>query len=250
MPVITSANNPTISGAFEAQRGSLFQNHGRFYNARMQARNIGNRVNAFVNNQTLAARDYMRTGPTAKAGLNTAWNKLFSGPGHRMGRRWAREAIGLHELTRTERSAAARMGKQVGSRFFGRFLGAGFTAVSAYEGYKKEGVWGAVKGGATAIGEQYLFGRLIGGIGPIGMAVGAGLGAAYLTYKIPKMINEASARYRKGYEGVDLAHSTSDPFGMNATMRQRSLLAIQNSRLNARSGIGQEALATYRPYHR
>jgi hypothetical protein len=131
------------------------------------------------------------------------------------------------------------------SSLLGRALGAGFTAYSAYEGYKKEGVWGAAKGAGTAIGEQYLFGRVLGTFGIPGLAVGAAAGAAYAAYKIPKMINEAAGDYRKGYEGVNMGGRVEDPFGNNATMRQRGLLAIQNSRLNARSGIGMEAVLTH-----
>jgi hypothetical protein len=49
---------------------------------------------------------------------------------------------------------------------------------------------------------------------------------------------------------LELGGPVMDQFGTLATMRQRSVAAIQNSKLNARSVLSNEATYTYRPYYR
>jgi len=56
--------------------------------------------------------------------------------------------------------------------------------------------------------------------------------------------------YRREHAGVQMGTPSVDPFGNNATMRQRSINAIQNSRLNGRTALSNEAALMYSPYMR
>ena len=46
----------------------------------------------------------------------------------------------------------------IGAEGIGRYFGPAFMAVTAYQGYKEEGAWGAVKGAASYVATDYLLG--------------------------------------------------------------------------------------------
>ena len=62
------------------------------------------------------------------------------------------------------------------------------------------------------------------------------------------MNRDETYEYRRRNAAMDLGTPSIDPFGNNATIRQRSLSAIQNSRLNGRSMLGNEAFLYFKPY--
>ena len=149
-------------------------------------------------------------------------------------------------------------------RGLGRWMGRGILAYSVYEGYKEGGVVGAVKGTGSAIAQQYAFGaasRLVGmagragpyGWAALGVAAAAGIGLTMtaggrglLTQGVRPWVNA----HMKKRADLELATPVVDDFGTVATMRQRSLQAIQNSRLNGRTALGNEAALLYTPYFR
>jgi len=229
-----------------------------------------NRARAFasqgpLNSIALARADKiaLETGnykPLARlAGKQSLYNKMFSGTGHQIGKQWAKEALGLPSLSGYSASGFEKSGALAGKNFLGRALGAGFTAYSAFEGYQKEGAIGAIKGVAESVASQYIFGRLTGaGMTVLGGAAGYVAGAAVIgtgAYMQQKYFGGASwmnrdetYEYRRRNANMDLGSPSIDPFGNNATIRQRSLSAIQGSRLNGRSMLGNEAFLFYKPW--
>jgi hypothetical protein len=195
---------------------------------------------------------FLGTGIGAPGGMRAAFGDIRS-PDIKSGsaRTIAKSAV-------TGEAAADKMGRirKAGGgarRFMGRaFSGAlnlAFTAAYAYEGYQQEGMWGAAKG----VGESILWSagvRAVGGIigGPVvgvGLAVAAvGMGGYALA--------EAGRGHRHRLRELEL---TAGPEIMNniygagaVTMRQRSLLALQNTHINGRMAIGNEALLIHTPF--
>jgi hypothetical protein len=171
--------------------------------------------------------------------------KSYAGTGfHKAGAKEAREFLGL--------------GK--GMSWMGRALGGGFAAYSMYQGYKKEGAWGATKAlGETAL-QGYAWGvanYVAGGVLSSGLAVGAGAVAGGALGSMAAGINPlrfitrplASAHAAKQAR-VNMGTPVVDQFGTVSTMRQRSLQAIQNSKVNGRNALGNEAGLMYSPYMR
>jgi len=203
------------------------------------------------------------------AGKRPLYDRLFSGYGHQVGKQWAKEALGLPSLHGVNASGFAKdywNTGSIGKNLFGRALGVGFTAYMAYEGYQKEGMWGAAKGVGESVGYAYLSGRIMGGIvgGGALTALAAGTAAAGMAYGglklagaftsdassfgLKNLVRDQTYEYRRRNASMDLGTPSIDPFGNNATIRQRSLSAIQNSRLNGRSMLGNEASTWYKPW--
>lgn len=134
---------------------------------------------------------------------------------------------------------------------FGKVVGPALLAYSMYEGYQKEGVYGAVKEGVQGAATGYAFGAAWGALkgvigvgGPIALSAAAVAGGAY-GYK---EYRGAVKDHMRRQAAVEMGRPTVDQFGTVATMRQRSLAAIQDSKLNGRVGLGNEATLMYRPY--
>lgn len=72
------------------------------------------------------------------------------------------------------------------------------------------------------------------GIGIGALAIGAGVGGF--------AFGEASRNYGKRIRNIELGGEVIDRFGQIATIRQRSLMALQNSHLNGRMALGNEAM--------
>jgi len=144
------------------------------------------------------------------------------------------------------------------------YLGKAFIGYSAYEGYQKGGISGAIGGAAEFMVHNYAFGAAVKGITQLsgGVLSGTGLGVLAIAGAAYSAANFASgganpfefmARpwvrdHMKKHAGVEMTRPVVDPFGTAATMRQRSVTAMQNSRINGRSAIGNEAALAYRPY--
>lgn len=126
------------------------------------------------------------------------------------------------------------------------------TAYFAYTGYQESGVAGAAMG----IGESVLWsaaprilGAAIGGTAA-GIATGvvAGVGAVYGGAYVLGTLAKAHAKKLRDVEfgGGQIVDAIGSAGA--ATMRQRSLSALQNTHLNGRMAMGNEALLMHTPF--
>lgn len=136
---------------------------------------------------------------------------------------------------------------------FGRAFGLAYAGYAAYQGYQEGGLTGAAIGVGKTAAEGYVFGaalKALGGAARFGLPVLAGAaivgGGLYGRAKAAEIGKE---RYRR-HTQVEMGTPVLDPFGSVATMRQRSLRALNNSRLNGMTALGNEASLMYRPYSR
>ena len=173
-------------------------------------------------------------GQAASAGARAAGGgarKFLGSAMHKRGMRWATEGYG--------------MGK--GMNMFGRAMGVGFLALEAYQGYQREGVWGAAKGVATGAAYSYAFGAVL-GAAAAPVAIGAAVvGGAIIANKA---MAEKGASYARGQARTEFGNGVSDQFGTVSTMRRRSVMALNRSRIGGGMGMGNEAMRQYQPYFR
>ena len=142
----------------------------------------------------------------------------------------------------------ASRGALAGS-FAMRAIGPAFTVFDTYQGYKTGGIVGGMKGAAGSLASQYAFGVALRAAGALGtpIAIAAGVAAAgYGSYKLLKAGNARMKRVRN----MEMGGPINDPYGNSATMRQRSLQALQGSQLNGRSAFGSEAMLLHVPMFR
>ena len=173
-------------------------------------------------------------GALARGGLKYASSgagKFLKSGMHRRGARWAMEGYGL--------------GK--GMSMFGRAMGLGFLGFEAYAGYQREGAWGAAKGAVTGAMYSYAFGAILGSAAlPVTLAaaaVGGGLMAnKYLAGK--------GRSTMVSHQRTEFGSGVSDQFGTVSTMRRRSVMALNQSRIGGGMGMGNEAMRQYQPYFR
>lgn len=167
--------------------------------------------------------------------------------------------------------------KKVGWGGLAKGIGPVVTAYAMYKGYKEEGVWGAAKAGAVSGASTYLFGAGIGAakkslglgmggkkaalkamrargmspaarmaamraplIGAMGIAA-IGLGAAVLATAAAHQVLKAGNKRYKNSSRLEMGAPVIDQFGTAATMRGRSIQAIQSSATNGRYAFGNEA---------
>jgi len=145
-------------------------------------------------------------------------------------------------------------------RAAGRLIGPAILGYEVYSGYKEGGAWGAIKAGGESLALTYVMGAalraawapaLMGVAGYLGAKTAYNIGrdpAAFTSLK--GYVRNYTDKYRRGYAGVQMGTPALDPFGNNATMRQRSLNAIQDSRINGRGALGNEAGLISQPYFR
>lgn len=126
-----------------------------------------------------------------------------------------------------------------------RWLGRGFVGLSAFQGYQEGGTTGAITATAAHLGTTYALGA---GMKMLGVSLPAlalvGTGAGYLA------ANRAAREHRKRFSNVEMTRPVVDQFGTISTMRQRSQMAMRNSKLNSAGMLGQEASLRYTPYNR
>lgn len=121
-------------------------------------------------------------------------------------------------------------------------LGTAFSVHSIYSGYQEEGIWGATKGAGTAILGQMAANAITNPIG-LGLVGAAGLGFAGYQF------GEAATKRRKEIRGLDMTiPNYSNIIEGGFTDRQRSLQALNNSSMNARMAIGNEASLLHTTY--
>lgn len=221
-----------------------------FIGPQQSMRNLAGQT-ARTMSQNLKGAWAKRTGPgSTVAGLRQAF---FSGRHHQAGMSMAKDMMGVGVF----KKGAGILGRA------GGLIGLGYMASSMYEGYQEGGVTGAVGAGVEQVGLNYLFGRAVStvfkGIVPFAAKAGLvgaaaiGVGAAITNQSVANFLSPL-ARGQVREHGIkhaklEMGAPTIDPFGMVATMRQRSLMSIQNSRVNGRSALGNEASLLYRPYN-
>lgn len=138
-------------------------------------------------------------------------------------------------------SGVGRMGGSLAMRG----LGLAFTINQMYQGYKEEGVLGAVKGGAESIVWNTAFqaaARAAPGLVAVGIIGGAGYGA----YRF----GEAAQAHRKRVRGLEFGTGPTDmmnSFGA-VTERQRAQNALYSTHINGRMAIGNEGQLLHSSY--
>jgi hypothetical protein len=137
-------------------------------------------------------------------------------------------------------------------------LGLISTLYEGYSGYQEGGALGAVGGVAKSMAMNYALGMAWSlAKGPALVALGAtaaavGIGAAATNQSVASFVSPLfrgqMREHAIKHATLEMGAPTVDPFGTVSTMRQRSLMAIQNSRVNGRTALGNEAMLLYRPY--
>jgi len=213
-----------------------------------QAKNYGSAAQGFIAKSRLG-----------KAG-NSAWSILGSTKSGKAAQKGFMESFGWiydketsHGFLGLNKAGRSAMGSAVAeaaakgeSRMLARLghmggglLGAGFMAYSLYSGYQEGGIMGAIREGGSQALNMTLWGAAETALSsPIGtgLMIAAGVGYA------GKYLGDKSIAYARSLRNVTMGAPIVDPFGTVATMRQRSLNALQNTHINGRISLGQEAV--------
>jgi len=174
---------------------------------------------------------------------------------HTEGGKWLRQSLGL----------SYREGGQSQPGFLGSILRGKWGELSTgakiggavmmlpsiletFQGYRQGGATGAVKGLAKGLAWQYGMGAAWGMgkaalFNPVGGALVLGAAAIYGTKKALDIGQKRIKQARM----LNMGTPAMDEFGTAATMRQRSLQAIQRSTMNARIALGSEAQLLHIP---
>jgi hypothetical protein len=118
-----------------------------------------------------------------------------------------------------------------------------------YMGYQSGGIGGAIDAGiesaklavAWEVGAAVLGSAAL----PLTVAAAAVGGAGYGYYKF----GEAAQKHGKKMRRLEMGGNVTDPFGTSATMRQRSLQALNNTHVNGRMALGNEAALMHTPMY-
>ena len=219
---------------------------------------------------SISATERVKNSPTLSA-MKRGFSSYTSSSIHMEGKNMVRMGLGMSPLVKNPVTGVISKG-HIGK--LGRAFGIGLTVFSAYQGYKEGGAFGAVKGTVGGLAEGYAFGAGLKALG-IGMKGTGTYGAAALVGTVagatvgglmrgvtPWGVNAGSAgwmamlarpavaEHTKKLAEVEMGRPILDQFGTIATMRQRSVQAIQNSKINGRSALGNEATYSYRSYFR
>jgi len=174
----------------------------------------------------------------------------FGSEFHRSGMEWVKGELGAG---RTAEMRTLGIGKW--TRMEGAFRAAGPIALAyfGYKGYQEGGAWGAAREVGTHLAFMYMMPTIgktvglaaLGGAAVLGMQYGM-TGAGPLETLTRPLVREHMRKHAK----LEMGRPIHDQFGNVATMRQRSIMAMQNSKINGRSALGHEATLAYRPYFR
>jgi len=182
-------------------------------------------------------------GSTIKGGIQ----QYLGSAAHAKGMSWAAGGYGFGKDIASIQSK--------GWRYFGRGVGFAFLGYEAYAGYQRGGILGAATGVATQAAINYGIGAAWGAIGgtaalgAIGTAaaVAAPIAGAWAYNKYGSQVGrETFMRHAR----TELGAGVADPFGTVSTMRRRSVSALNSSRLNGQTALGNEAAMSYSPYFR
>jgi hypothetical protein len=144
--------------------------------------------------------------------------------------------------------AAGKRAPGIAGTVFGHTFGAGVGAFFIYNAYRREGLGGAVKEAATfsAINAGLSF---AGGVltNPFVLAGAAVAATGYAGYQLGEFSRQKHKQMRElELGGGAVAGAINNSIGI-ATARQRSMMALQNTHLNYRSAIGNEAVLYHIP---
>lgn len=210
----------------------------------MAVENMGSRFSRFTNN-TLVGRS-LKYGTMESFGVYVEGFGKEAQPKGFLGRKmWGADVAaykaGQKGLVRTAGAMAMRA------------LPLAFTAHFMYEGYKQEGVWGMAKAGVESAAYSAAFHYVGAAIGGTAMMVGmgalaAGAAAGYAGYAL----GEAGRAHAKGLRQLEMGQQDQIQAALGsagaATMRQRSLTALNNTHLNGRMALGSEAFLMHRSF--
>jgi len=153
-------------------------------------------------------------------------------------RKLAKESFRAGVKRNIAKGGVKMLGRTAGA-MAGRAIFPAFTAYSIYEGYQSGGIIGAAKAGATEAaiwGGFKLAGAVLGGASTtIVGAAAAGLAGYYA-------VGEAAQAHVKGLRSLEMGAPVKDPYGTGATLRARSMQALNSSAVNGRMAMGNEAL--------
>jgi hypothetical protein len=134
------------------------------------------------------------------------------------------------------------MATKLASKTFWKAIPLISTGMFAYEGYQNNGLMGA----ASGVGESVLinaavhYGRNI-LTNPLTLTVAGIAAAGYGMYRL----GEAGRAHAKGLKELEMtSQNTLDAIGSigAGTMRQRALMALNNTHINGRIALGNEAM--------
>jgi hypothetical protein len=164
----------------------------------------------------------------------------------------------IHRAGMQEVKEMFGMGKHLKGLF--RFTGPAFMLYSAISGFQEGGMMGAAKNVARDAALSYGFGvarSIVGGGMPIMAAAGAmgigllGLEALNQGVSPLQMLARPLVReHTKKRAKLEMGAPVQDQYGTVATMRQRSIMAMRQSKITARSALGMEGSRRYTPYLR
>jgi hypothetical protein len=153
-----------------------------------------------------------------------------------------RKGPGFFAEARTAwKEGGGKLGGSIGvaGKVASRYGGILMAAWAFYEGMKEGGITGGIKSSGrqtVSWGAIRMADAVLGGVA--GTALMAGEALAYGGYRFGR----AAQKYGRGLRNISMAIPVVDPFGTAATMRQRSLSALQNTHINGRIVLGQEAI--------
>jgi len=183
-----------------------------------------------------------------------------TGLGYRMGQGMSSLASGARGYLQGPTHAAGVRGAK---ELFGfgqgiaRYIGPLMGLSAAYQGYQEGGIAGAAVGvgkeaalwyTATAAMKMFKLGAMAkaagAGAGVLAMAGGGFLAASGIGPQ--QLLRPKTYDHLRKHAKLEMGTPVMDPMGTVSTMRQRSLMAMQNSRINAMGALGSEAMLLHR----
>jgi len=154
-------------------------------------------------------------------------------------------------------AASAQIQKNLGAKSAARAAGSlGLKALPLvgnlafmYMGYQEGGIGGAIDAGieSAKIAVAWEIGAAALGSAALPLAIGAAAvgGAAYGYYQF----GEKAQKYGRKMRKLEMGGEVTDRFGTMSTLRQRSLSALNNTHVNGRMALGNEAAIMHTPMY-
>lgn len=173
-----------------------------------------------------------------RLGAEGRWRFL----GLRQGGMMGAGRIGIYQGLRAQGAGVgAALNQATKDLFLGPGLMLAFTGMAAYEGFQREGLWGAAKSAGHMAVEWAAFDIALHALGAAALPLElAALGAA-AGYGMYKLADYGAKRHRQQRMLEFGGSPVEDQFGTIATMRQRSLQEMQRSHGAIRGALGTEA---------
>ena len=129
----------------------------------------------------------------------------------------------------------------------GGLFTAGYMLYETMQGLRQGGIGGALRAGGKVIKQNVIWdvGMHLASKAGVG-ALAVGGAAVYGYYQFAS----AGREYAEGLRNMEMGSPIVDPFGTAATMRQRSLNALQNTHINGRMALGNEAILMHEGAYR